>query len=67
LAAVRKRQAAVLGLRTADSLLSLAAVATVLLAGGPPDWVPLVLTGCSLAGGIAIRQFLLVRGSGARR
>lgn len=64
LAAVRRRQAAVLGLRTADSVLSLTAVAALLLAGGDPTFVPLVLAGCSLAGGIAIRQLLLVRGRG---
>lgn len=64
LAAVRKRQAAVLGLRVADSILSLAAVTALLLAGGDPAYVPLALAGCSLAGGIAIRQLLLVRRSG---
>lgn len=64
LAAVRRRQAAVLGLRTADSVLSLSAVAALLVAGGDPTYVPLVLAGCSLAGGIAIRQLLLVRGRG---
>jgi O-antigen/teichoic acid export membrane protein len=67
LAAVRRRQAAVLGLRTADSVLSLTAVAALLLAGGDPTFVPLVLAGCSLAGGIAIRQLLLVRGRGGRQ
>ena len=66
LAAVRRRQAAVLGLRTADSVLSLAAVAALLLVGGDPTVVPLLIAGCSLAGGVAIRQLLLVRGRGGR-
>ena len=60
LAAVRRRQAAVLGLRTADSVLSLAAVVAAAHLWRRPGWVPLVLAGCSLAGGIAIRQLLLV-------
>lgn len=64
LAAVRRRQAAVLGLRAAELVLTLAAVAGLLLAGGDPVFVPLVLAGCALAGGVAIRQLLLVRGSG---
>jgi O-antigen/teichoic acid export membrane protein len=60
LAAVQRRQAAVLMVRTADSVLSLIAVAVVLSLGGEVDWVPLVLAAGSLAGGIAIRQLLLV-------
>jgi hypothetical protein len=64
LAAVRRRQAAVLGLRSADSLLALAGVVALLLSGADAAWVPLVLAACSLAGGIAIRQLLLVRHSG---
>jgi hypothetical protein len=50
----------VLMVRTADSVLSLIAVAVVLSLGGEVDWVPLVLAAGSLAGGIAIRQLLLV-------
>jgi O-antigen/teichoic acid export membrane protein len=60
LAAVQRRQAAVLLLRTADSVLSLIGVVLLLTLGGAVDWVPLVLAAGSLAGGIAIRQLLLV-------
>ena len=66
LAAVRRRQAAVLLLRTADSVLSLAAVVAMLMLGGSVDWVPVVLAAGSLAGGIAIRQILLAPGTGHR-
>jgi len=50
----------VLLLRTADSVLSLIGVVLLLTLGGAVDWVPLVLAAGSLAGGIAIRQLLLV-------
>lgn len=61
LAAVRRHQVAVLVLRCTDSLLSLAAVWGALALGVQDQWIPTILAVGSLAGGIAIRQFLLVR------
>jgi O-antigen/teichoic acid export membrane protein len=62
LAAVRRRQAAVVGLRVIELVLSLVAVTVLLAAGAASDYVPLALAGCTLAGGVAVRQLLLVRG-----
>ena len=60
LAAVRGRQAAVLGLRLADAVLALGAVATVVLVlGGSPDAAPWLLAGGSFVGGLLCRQLLL--------
>jgi O-antigen/teichoic acid export membrane protein len=61
LAAVRGSQAAVLGIRVADSFLSLALAAALLALGGSVAWVPLALATGSLLGGLAIRQILLRR------
>ena len=59
LAAVRGKQAAVFGLRMADSSFSLAAAVSLLSLGAPAEIVPFALTLGSLMGGIAIRWFLL--------
>jgi len=60
LAAVRGRQAAVLGLRVADSLASLALAALVVpVAGGDPALVPWLLSVGSFLGGLLCRQVLL--------
>lgn len=67
LAAVHGGQRRVFGLRLADSLLSLAAVAVLLLAGGQPGWAPLVLAGGALLGGAAIRFLVLVPRAGLRQ
>ncbi len=67
LAAVHGGQRRVFGLRLADSLLSLAGVAVLLLAGGQPGWAPLVLAGGALLGGAAIRFLVLVPRAGRRR
>lgn len=67
LAAVHGGQRRVFGLRLADSLLSLAGVAVLLLAGGQPGWAPLVLAGGALLGGAAIRFLVLVPRAGLRR
>ncbi len=61
LAAVRGRQAAVLGLRVADSLLSLLLAALLLVGGASVALTPLALAVGSLLGGLAIRWFLLRR------
>jgi len=61
LAAVRRHQVAVLVLRCADSVLSLAAVGVWVAVGLDVQWIPLVLAVGSLAGGVAIRQVLLAR------
>ena len=61
LAAVRGRQAAVLGLRVADSALSLLLAALLLAGGASVAFTPLALAGGSLLGGLAIRWFLLRR------
>ncbi len=60
LAAVRGRQAAVLGLRVADAALALVAVSTALiLLDLPPGSAPWLLAGGSFAGGLLCRQVLL--------
>lgn len=60
LAAVHGGQRRVFAIRLGDSLLSLAGVALVLLAGTSPGWVPYVLAGGALLGGLAIRFLVLV-------
>ncbi|WP_296606740.1 hypothetical protein, partial [Nocardioides sp.] len=60
LAAVRGRQAAVLGLRVADAALALALVASVVLGlGASPAAAPWLLAGGSFVGGLLCRQLLL--------
>lgn len=60
LAAVRGRQAAVLGFRAADAALALALVALVVpVLGGSPDAAPWLLAGGSFVGGLLCRQLLL--------
>ena len=59
LAAVRGRQAAVFGVRATESVLSVAAVAAVIAAGGSIFVVPLVITAVSLLSGAVIRLWLL--------
>ena len=61
LAAVRGRQAAVLVVRIADSLVSLALAAAVAHATGSAQWVPVGLAIGSFAGGLVIRQYVLRR------
>lgn len=61
LAAVGGRQAVVFGIRVADTALSLAAVATGLLAGLDPAWSAALLAIGSLAGGLVIRFVLVPR------
>lgn len=63
LAAVRRRQAAVVGLRVIELVLSLIAATVLLAVGAGSEYVPLVLAGCTVAGGVAVRQLLLVRGT----
>lgn len=61
LAAVRGRQAAVLGVRVVDGLVSLAAVAAaLLLLGAPVAAAPWILAGGSFLGGAWCRQRLLL-------
>jgi hypothetical protein len=60
LAAVRGRQAAVLGLRLGDALVSLALVAgALLLFDAPATVTPWLLAGGSFVGGLLCRQVLL--------
>jgi O-antigen/teichoic acid export membrane protein len=59
LAAVRGRQVAVLAWRVADSVVSLLAVIVLVNAQSSVVWVPSVLAGGSLLGGVAIRRFVL--------
>ena len=59
LAAVRGRQAAVLVVRIADSLVSLALAATVAYVTGSEEWVPFGLALGSFAGGMLIRHYVL--------
>ena len=59
LAAVRGRQAAVLGYRVADSVFSLAAAVLLLVLGGPVALIPIVIASGSLIGGFAIRWLIL--------
>jgi O-antigen/teichoic acid export membrane protein len=59
LAAVRGKQAAVFGVRMADSGFSLATAVLLLGLGGPVEVVPFALTLGSVLGGLAIRSFLL--------
>lgn len=63
LAAVRRRQGAVVGLRVVELVLSLVAVTVLLAVGAGSEYVPLALAVCTLAGGVAVRQLLLVRGT----
>lgn len=65
LAAVRGRQAAVLGIRAADSVFSLLAVVVVVAINDSVQWVPAVLAVGSLFGGLAIRQLPLRRAPSA--
>jgi hypothetical protein len=60
LAAVHGGQRRVFAIRLGDSLLSLAGIAVVLLLGASPGWVPYVLAGGALLGGLAIRFLVLV-------
>ena len=59
LAAVRGLQAAVLAVRIADSLVSLALAAAVVYLTGSEEWVPLALALGSFAGGLVIRHYVL--------
>ncbi len=61
LAAVRGRQAAVLMVRIADSLVSLVLGAAVAYATDSAQWVPFGLAVGSFAGGLVIRQYVLRR------
>lgn len=66
LAAVRGRQAAVLLVRLADSVLTIALVAAALVLVGVPTAVaPWLLTGGSVVGGILCRWLLLVPMTGS--
>ena len=66
LAAVRGKQAAVLGLRVAESVASIAGIGLLLAAGGSEFLVPAVLAVCALVSGLAIRMLLLTP-EGSRR
>jgi O-antigen/teichoic acid export membrane protein len=59
LAAVRGRQALVFGIRLADTLLSATAVVVMLALGAEAALAPIALAIGSIAGGIAIRTFIL--------
>lgn len=59
LAAVRGKQALLFGIRLADSILSLSLVMLLLSFGYSFVLAPLLLVSGSLAGGLAIRRFLL--------
>jgi len=61
LAAVRGRQAAVLGLRVCDSLVCLALASALVLIDNSVQWVPLALAVGSVLGGLAIREFVLTK------
>ncbi len=64
LAAVRGRQAAVMGTRVIEAVVSLASLALVLLAVGVDVWwAPYAMAVGSAAMGIAIRQMILVPGA----
>ena len=60
LAAVGGKQATVFAIRAADTVLAIAFVSAVLLAGGDVQWVPATLAAASIVGGLAIRWMLLV-------
>jgi O-antigen/teichoic acid export membrane protein len=60
LAAVGGRQAAVFGVRAADTVLAIAFAWALLRAGGSVQWVPAVLAAASVLGGLAIRFLILV-------
>ena len=51
------------GLRVIELVLSLVAVTVLLAVGAGSEYVPLVLAGCTVARGVAVRQLLLVRGT----
>ena len=61
LAAVRGLQAAVLVVRIADSVFSLALAAALVYLVRSIEWVPIGLAVGSVAGGVAIRQYVLRR------
>ncbi len=61
LAAVRGRQAAVLGLRVGDSLVCLALASVVVVVDDSVEWVPLALAVGSMLGGLSIREFVLIK------
>lgn len=60
LAAVRGHQAAVFGLRSADTALAVALTAAIVAWSEEVRLVPLALAAASLAGGLAIRMLVLV-------
>ena len=60
LAAVGGRQAAVFGVRAADTVVAIAFAWVLLGAGGSVQWVPAVLAVASVLGGLAIRFLILV-------
>ncbi|QNE48060.1 hypothetical protein F1C58_14910 [Glaciihabitans sp. INWT7] len=59
LAAVGGRQAFVFAIRVSDTLLSIIAVAVILALGLQPSLAPIALSIGSIAGGLAIRAFIL--------
>ena len=61
LAAVRGLQAAVLAVRVADSLVSLALAAALISLTSSAEWVPFGLAIGSFAGGFVIRRYVLLR------
>ena len=61
LAAVRGLQVAVLVVRIADSVFSLALAAALVYLVRSIEWVPIGLAVGSVAGGVAIRQYVLRR------
>ena len=59
LAAVGGRQALVFAIRVSDTLLSAIAVLVILALGVQPSFAPVALSVGSIAGGLAIRAFIL--------
>lgn len=61
LAGVRGRQPVVVAIRLTESFISLLIVASLLMAGASILWVPLVLAGGVLGGGLVLRVVVLAR------
>lgn len=60
LAAVGGRQSLVFAFRLGDTIVSALSVVILLALGGPADLVPIIMCIGSVAGGVAIRLFILV-------
>lgn len=62
LASVRGRQVAVFWWRVADSVASLVGIYVIVGVTESVQWAPLIMAGCSLLGGLAIRELVIKRG-----